>query len=1480
MKNILNLFFLLFNLTFFAQFSKTHYIPPVSSGSVTAGNQYLYISTPNVNPVKFTINQIGAQAITGTVSRDTPYNHFIGNTNDSQIHTPEDKVHLVQKNKGYTIEAEDLIAVSIRIRSNDKNHASSIVSKGIAALGKEFRIGAFLNDRVINYARQHYTFASILATENNTRIHFSDIKANSSLINNTPGNNTPSDIILNNNESFVIAVEGNTNPIPDALIGAKISADKPIAVNCGSFGGSNGDSSNLDMGFDQIVSAETIQNISPEQINGVPQFTEYIFIKSDGWDLAERALLIADSDHTEIYLNADIVPRYTLNKGQYIAIDGSNFTKEGNLYVKTSKNVFAYQSVGSEQNTNTNGSKNFANQELFFVPPISCQTPRSINNIPEIEKLGNDTFRGRITIVTQKGASLNFIVNGTNYTLANLPSQGIQGPFAVQGNPNYETYTILGLTGNISVLSTTDVYVAAYGNDGAATFGGYYSGFTFKPEISFNKVNINSTNCLPNIQLSINSATAFDSFQWYLNNSPINGATQNNFTPTTPGLYKVVANINSCKFTNSLESDNIPVSSCPSDTDKDGVVDNLDIDNDNDGITNCTESFGNQNIDTSKSTGTIAATTTSYTATTTAVLPIIGKSDGTIITEVPAGKTNSATYSLQFSTPLNIALEYPKNSSTSELFTDTSEYNLTCETTKTLSISNPNNQLLLDTNFDGIYESNVKEFSGFEIRFRLNSNTALQAGTGAFRISGNGISNIAIKHKNLSDTKNTKSSLQIYASCVVKDTDNDGIADQWDNDSDNDSIIDILEAQNNQPKTLSGKDTNQDGLDDTFEPGTIPQDTDKDLVADYIDYDSDNDGIKDDIEKNTDFDSDKISNYRDLDSDEDGCFDVKEAGFSDNDTNGILGISPVNVDKNGLVVGNGGYTNPNENYLIAAPITISTQPTTGKGCEKESTKITITSNAESYQWEISTDKGFTWNPILLSTVYTGSTTNTLTINGLSPMMKSHLFRVKLNRKGNSCDFYSNEIGLLIYDLPTLNSGKKLVQCTENTNGFSIFNLDQIKNLISNQATQETFNYYHSQNGALKKDSADEIKNFENYTNQVANSEIVWARVTNANNCFSIISFELYVSTAGADSFILPDSNLFNCDDYIDEQHNDYDGVSSFDLSKNYDYLTTYFNNSDIEIKFYKNKNDYFQETLNDQSLAISNNDFKNYRNIGYPFKQDIWVRIENKTTNECIGKPVTFNLIVEPTPNIDTNTSGQADSFICTDDPSFTINLNSGLKPDLDASKYTYVWSKDNNTLPYTTESITINTIGNYKVIVSNIDGLHCSKTRTIQVKESNSATLVSQPVVTDLVQNNTVTVSVTGLGNYVFSLDDPFSTTQSTGYFENLLPGKHKIYVIDTKGCQTLEVPFTILGFPTFFTPNGDGYNDNWNIIGYDQFLNKEVKILIFDRFGRLIKEILPDGIGWDGNYLGTPLPADDYWYTGQLADGRLIKGHFSLKR
>jgi gliding motility-associated-like protein len=87
-------------------------------------------------------------------------------------------------------------------------------------------------------------------------------------------------------------------------------------------------------------------------------------------------------------------------------------------------------------------------------------------------------------------------------------------------------------------------------------------------------------------------------------------------------------------------------------------------------------------------------------------------------------------------------------------------------------------------------------------------------------------------------------------------------------------------------------------------------------------------------------------------------------------------------------------------------------------------------------------------------------------------------------------------------------------------------------------------------------------------------------------------------------------------------------------------------------------------------------------------------------------------------------------------------------------------------------------------------------------------------------------------------------------------------------------------LDYPRFFTPNGDGINDFWYIKNLNQRISGNGFITIFDRYGKLIYQINPQNQVWDGAFNGSPLPSSDYWFQFQLDDGKIIKGHFSLKR
>nr|WP_291128526.1 T9SS type B sorting domain-containing protein [Flavobacterium sp. UBA7682] len=56
-----------------------------------------------------------------------------------------------------------------------------------------------------------------------------------------------------------------------------------------------------------------------------------------------------------------------------------------------------------------------------------------------------------------------------------------------------------------------------------------------------------------------------------------------------------------------------------------------------------------------------------------------------------------------------------------------------------------------------------------------------------------------------------------------------------------------------------------------------------------------------------------------------------------------------------------------------------------------------------------------------------------------------------------------------------------------------------------------------------------------------------------------------------------------------------------------------------------------------------------------------------------------------------------------------------------------------------------------------------------------------------------------------------------------------------------------------------------------------------MFDRYGKLLKQISSAGDGWDGTYNGQPLPSTDYWFTVDYPEQggmKQFKAHFSLKR
>lgn len=1709
-KNHLIKFFLfvltiLLSFKGFSQLSKKHYIPPLTSaafGNANVEDQHIYLSTPSNSSIPYTIIPVGQPTtsyITGTVSNATPQQISVG-TGNGQLFIPSTQTSVITNNRGYIIEAEAPIYVSVRMNAGGGAQAGALVSKGISALGTTFRVGSYTNG---NPQSNYLNFVSVMATEDNTQVNFSNLPSGLIIKNYTGA--TPINITLNEGESYTIATNSDDTTVnQDGLIGCLVSSDKPIVVNCGSANGSFGTGGGRDYGIDQIVDLSKVG-------------TEYIFVRGDGDNAWENILLVPHTPGTTFSINGGAAIPITF---PYEIIEGNQYNSNGNLYVETSQPVFAYQGVGGLGN---NGSPSEANQGMFFVPPLSCETRGNLDNIANINNIGNTNYQGGISIVTKVGATVTI----NNNPIAVAPS-------TVTGKPDYITYKVKGLNGNISVQSNDELYCAYFNYNGAATSGSFYSGFPSPPEINFDAQFVTLGNCIPNITLEAANAQNFDSYEWFYDDGSgfqILASNVPTITPTIAARYKLIGIITCTGET--LESVEVPISICPDDRDNDGIIDNIDIDNDNDGILNCTESRGDValNISNLSSPELIFQDNTRNNTISNGSFVASNSSGNTNIfsanssggfTSILGDATNAENlYAVSFTEPVNIKFEetisLPNNNIDGEFFIAR-----ILPVNKNITLIDPDDHLLVDSNFDGIFEVGITQISGSEIHFKVNP---APNGNISYQFFANQIDGFSFVHKIENGTTSSTFTGGLSLTCFKNDNDLDGIKDEFDLDSDNDGIPDNIENQGTLI-TLSSIDANLDGLDDIFDISNLPIDSDNDTVLDFYDLDSDNDGISDLIETGqlgilsdtdlngvedgptygingwadaaetspdsneigytiNDLDNDSIFTYLDSDSDGDGCSDVIEAGFSDGNSDTILGDNTATTDTSGLVNNaSDGYTLPNADYLDFAPLSITTQPTDTEVCEASSTSISIGSaDAESYQWEISND-GINWNSVIDDANYNNSQTANLDLTNTPLTFNTYKYRVQINRNGNSCGLYSNEIELTVNPLPIVNSPVVLIQCDDDdlsTLGFSPFNLTEANNEISTNTINENFTYYLTQSAALLGNisSSDYINNQTTFVNRTISSDAVWARVESQFGCASVSQIQLNVSTT-----VIPPTYLatFNqCDDFLDingndnANNNDRDGIASFDFSSVTATIISFIPSGQniLPPRYYRNEADALAE-INEIT------DPSNYRNIGYSGSQFIYVRVDSAISNDCLGlgahillnvealpvvnsisiarqcdddndgefpfntsqiendvlgtqnpadviveyfdelgtalpsplpnpfltanqtitirvtnnvtsapngpcydettltftvdaQPITnpipdqivcdgdagdidddgfypfetstftntifgaqtgmeiyydyldengsfqlnqsslpnplnsenqtitvnvvnpnnrfcvastsFNLVVNPLPDFTVETP----RIVCSSDPTFSIQLEPLEFNSSETFDYEWLWTSLDGT---TTDqfisndrTITISTPGTYTITLSKTDGTGCSSAREIYVDASELATITQKDMtIVDLSENNSVTIDTTnlGMGDYEYALQEEGSTFivyQDEPFFDNVRAGFYTIHVKDAIcGVSTLNI--SVIGYPKYFTPNGDGVNDLWRIQGVNEIFQPNSTVLIYDRYGKLMKQLLVQYEGWDGTFNGAILPSDDYWFHVYLEDGRQFSGHFTLKR
>ncbi|WP_306352811.1 T9SS type B sorting domain-containing protein [Flavobacterium sp. '19STA2R22 D10 B1'] len=268
------------------------------------------------------------------------------------------------------------------------------------------------------------------------------------------------------------------------------------------------------------------------------------------------------------------------------------------------------------------------------------------------------------------------------------------------------------------------------------------------------------------------------------------------------------------------------------------------------------------------------------------------------------------------------------------------------------------------------------------------------------------------------------------------------------------------------------------------------------------------------------------------------------------------------------------------------------------------------------------------------------------------------------------------------------------------------------------------------------------------------------------------------------------------------------------------------------------------------------------------------VTIVYKINSNCPAS-VTKTITVYPLPK-----PILSNKFICVDPKTGTPLSTVSLNAQLPNANHTFVWTFNNAVLPTTTNTHIANQVGVYTVTATNTN-TGCSATATATVGISSSA-VATATVGEDFNNNQIITVNVTGgSGSYLFQLDN--GVPQESNQFTISEEGEYQITIWDKNGCQEIILSVYAINYPHFFTPNGDGYNDYWNI--HSLAHQPLAKIYIFDRYGKLITMIKPaQAKGWDGMYNGHELPSTDYWfkllYKNREGADKEFQAHFSLKR
>ncbi|MEN3323034.1 T9SS type B sorting domain-containing protein [Mariniflexile soesokkakense] len=448
------------------------------------------------------------------------------------------------------------------------------------------------------------------------------------------------------------------------------------------------------------------------------------------------------------------------------------------------------------------------------------------------------------------------------------------------------------------------------------------------------------------------------------------------------------------------------------------------------------------------------------------------------------------------------------------------------------------------------------------------------------------------------------------------------------------------------------------------------------------------------------------------------------------------------------------------------------------------------------------------------------------------VVNEELITVRATNTDTKC-YTETAFKLIVNPLPIANTLQELIGCGDNNDGISeYFNTLNVESQVLGNQTGMEVTYFETNGNQLPSPLPNP------YTNTIANQEAITVRITNSlTGCYT--ETPLVLKTATQPRINKPQT-LYACDLG--------NGFSSF-------------NTSNIETELIGNQNGlkimYFDANGNQLSSPLPTS-FKNTK----AWSQTIYVKVENKLNSLCFSE-TSFDLVVNQLP------------IVTIDETYFLCNLEPLLYVNVESKFDSYQWEYQDGTGISNTYEANLVNAGNYTLTVGEEkNGIYCENDFDFELIRSVLPNITNVEY-KELSDENYIKIIASGDGDFEYSIDGV--NYQTSNLFNNILGGIYTVFVRDKFGCGEDSENVTVIDYPKYFTPNNDGFNDTWQIKGIANYPN--AVIFIYDRYGKLLKQLTANRSGWDGTYAGENMVSNDYWFTAKLNNETEFKGHFSLR-